>query len=519
VLFTPAEPDDMKNFLVTLIGVGLLVSILLAVRERVTLRQELSGLHQTTYTLAQQVQALTVMLTTQSTRQEEEAARLETLTSDVSGVLELIRDRSDAGDLPDAVTPAGAVVVARKDMRTGDVTMAGATGLVTTAGPAGSGPQYTSDLRIWPNAVSRANSDEWIVKNHDSIRRMEPRLLVINFTSGGSTAQLRDQVRQLVRALRMSSQYHGYRSGSAPAFLEYKVFKVVNSRDIPLKKDSRIFDYGALFGERYARLWSVTDPDNAARKLRLDELVQRGYVHEVVFFFDPVDQYQCFECVEMKPRYDAQFKRISNTWCQAGNGGDGDQPWIGRSVRINALNAMRGIGCGFENLGHSFEGMANADAIPYFTRYFREYAMLDLETRYGLPFNSFYAMPIGKQFVNYPNRTTAVITWHGQDYRLTNYVAAGGNVHFPPNARMHYDQNNDQPVASTIEDWRCGSAPGGTDHVVNYSDRMMERFRKDAPDCMGAWLIYWRQNMPGLDNKSKDDAGKPMKNWWPFLFY
>jgi hypothetical protein len=30
--------------------------------------------------------------------------------------------------------------------------------------------------------------------------------------------------------------------------------------------------------------------------------------------------------------------------------------------------------------------------------------------------------------------------------------------------------------------------------------------------------VNWRQNMPSLDNKQKDDAGKPMKNWWPFLF-
>ena len=48
---------------------------------------------------------------------------------------------------------------------------------------------------------------------------------------------------------------------------------------------------------------------------------------------------------------------------------------------------------------------------------------------------------------------------------------------------------------------------------------MLKPYREMAPDCMGAWLIYWRQNMPGLDNKQKDDEGKPMKNWWPFLFY
>jgi hypothetical protein len=36
---------------------------------------------------------------------------------------------------------------------------------------------------------------------------------------------------------------------------------------------------------------------------------------------------------------------------------------------------------------------------------------------------------------------------------------------------------------------------------------------------MGPWVVYWRQNMPGLGNKCVDDSGKPMKNWWPFLFY
>jgi hypothetical protein len=40
-----------------------------------------------------------------------------------------------------------------------------------------------------------------------------------------------------------------------------------------------------------------------------------------------------------------------------------------------------------------------------------------------------------------------------------------------------------------------------------------------APDCMGPWLVYWRMNMPGLDNPCLDNAGQPMKNWWVFLFY
>ena len=72
---------------------------------------------------------------------------------------------------------------------------------------------------------------------------------------------------------------------------------------------------------------------------------------------------------------------------------------------------------------------------------------------------------------------------------------------------------------STIEDWRIGSGPGGTDVALPYTSAKIQHYRDMAPDCMGAWLIYWRQNMPGLDNKQKDDEGRQMKNWMPFLFY
>ena len=71
----------------------------------------------------------------------------------------------------------------------------------------------------------------------------------------------------------------------------------------------------------------------------------------------------------------------------------------------------------------------------------------------------------------------------------------------------------------TIEDWRIGSGPGGKDVPRPWSNAAFAKYRDLAPDCTGAWLVYWRQNFPGLDNKQKDDTGRPMKNWWPFLFY
>ena len=44
------------------------------------------------------------------------------------------------------------------------------------------------DLTIWPNNVSRANSDPWIAEHHDSIRQIRPRVLVVNFSNEHSMA-------------------------------------------------------------------------------------------------------------------------------------------------------------------------------------------------------------------------------------------------------------------------------------------------------------------------------------------
>ena len=101
---------------------------------------------------------------------------------------------------------------------------------------------------------------------------------------------------------------------------------------------------------------------------------------------------------------------------------------------------------------------------------------------------------------------------------MDNDFVIGGSVHFTPNSRGHYDLENPTPVLSTIEHYRRFDGADGRDGAEPWTVERFQRYRDLAPDCMGPWLLYWRQNMPGLANKSKDDDGKPMKNWWPFLF-
>lgn len=398
-------------------------------------------------------------------------------------------------------------------------------------------PAPAPDLTVWPNAASRANSDPWLVAHHDELRRLEPRVLVLDFCNQRTPEQVRTQAEALIAALAESSRYHGYEDPQAPVFLQYRIERIVDLRDAeprpqtadgnstrmpkkPGQKSGFNFRYAALYSDEFAASYGYPDPDRAGRFLPLHELVARGIVHEVWIFASQGDAGWPFECTEQKPVYDEQLHRVGDEHRHCGNGGDLDEPWHGRSLRINYVNVDRGIGCAMENFGHALEHMATADVIPCYRRRFVEFAGLDLDRRFGQPFDSLYAVDAGgKDKAGYPDAHTMVVHHHGVDVRLEKYVAAGGNVHFPPNGRHDYDLDNAAPVLSTIEHWRRRDGEGGADATILFTPARFAKYRELAPDCMGPWLVYWRQNMPGLHNQSREDDGTPVKNWWPFLFY
>ncbi len=397
-----------------------------------------------------------------------------------------------------------------------------------------------ADPTVWPNRASHANSDPWLVFNHDKIRSMHPRVLLINFSNEQSAEQLMGIARQLIAALAESSRYHGYADKKAPVFMKYEIFKLVDLRDkdrtkgdsrkVPLKnngsQDHVDMSHAAYFSDQFAAYYKVPDPRDRNKRnprwLRLNELVDLGYIHEVWYFLsgaahDP--PLHNFEVIELKPQYNLNFVRQDvRRHVQAGNGGDPDEPWTGRSLRIGYVNASRGVGCFVHSLGHGLEGTCNSGAIPYFSYYFAQYAGFDFRRRYGMPFNDLYGSHRNGKKIRYENNAM-IVPHDGQWLRIPNYVAAGGNVHFPPNGREDYDDNNTQPVPSTIEDWRIGSGPGHRNLVKPFTNAVFAKYNAVAPDGGGAWQVYWRQNMPGLNNRQKDDFGRPMKNWWPFLFY
>jgi hypothetical protein len=329
---------------------------------------------------------------------------------------------------------------------------------------------------------------------------MEPRVLAVNFVHGLGEAEARRQLDDLIVALRESSRWQGYRDPDAPAFLEYRVADYVdlsepagrrdrNSARFP--RDGTALDYGALY--------------------EMLDLAERTDINEVWLLADHTDHTAPWETVEVKCAYDEHFRPVGHVF-DAGNSGPHTAPWIGRSLRILFVNFARGVGCAMESLGHSLERMATCGALPYLEPYFREYAMLDLDRRYGLPFESLYLK--GRDAVSYPAPTTLEYRAGWRRRRVEDYVPAGGNVHFMPNGRFDYDLDNTQIVLSTIETWRQENEQNRP-----WRPDALDRYRDLAPDCMGRWVVYWRQNMPGLGNLALADGNRWMKNWWPFLFY
>jgi len=393
--------------------------------------------------------------------------------------------------------------------------------------------KLSNDLTVWPNTASYRNSDPWIAEHHDQIKVMKPRLLIINFSNDRDPAWIKQRTEETIQALAESTRYHGFADPNAPAFLQYEVAKYVDLRDVPApegreqrnsskyprgqKKETT--NYAPFYSDEFARYYGFEDPRQPGHYLNLDELLNAGIIHEMWFYGIQDDEVAAYESIEFKQFYDEKFHAIPGRFGPSGNGHPADMPWSGRSFRIAWFNTTRGLGCGMENFGHSLEATANAGAIPYFKKYFDEFAEFNLNTRYpDFPVDRLYS--VGKEDnVEYPDATTLVMHKDGKTYTIKNYVAMGGNVHFPPGGRNHYDLKSPFVVKTTIENWRQHNGPDGKDIVHDFDRARFTQYAKVAPDCMGQWLVYWRQCMPGYGNKCVDDDGKQMKNWWVFLFY
>ncbi len=443
-------------------------------------------------------------------------------------------------------------------------------------GPADSG------LSVWPNSVSRANSDPWIAQNHRTIRQMRPRFLVINFANGlgagggdnvSGGAFPADAVQPKAQAfldqLKEAGRYHAAQNPSAPAFLDPSIAKVVDLRDSNGHANSNLFPRGALddrgypevgyyklFTAQYAPYWGFQDANG--NYLTLGQALDLGYFHEIIMIANQVDgnglnpplqvTNHILEVAFVAQAYDANLSPISGEYVkngipnnrqkadmsQATNVDDNSMPWTGRSLRIYFLNASRGVGCLLHSLTHEWEFRYNQATIyspgkaydgaspnPYMQPLFRRYADFNMDTRYGVSFQSLYA---GGDDYTYSNCTSGgCTTLHAPlnnptPATIANYAPVAGNCHYPPGAAQGYDYYPATTVMSSMETF--GMA-GETSVAFNYHGRWDTRYSIFDDDCGGRFLMFWYQNLPGLDNiaVAPGDPTHAMLNWWPFMYY
>jgi hypothetical protein len=404
----------------------------------------------------------------------------------------------------------------------------------------------------WPNIDSRANSDSWLVTHHEDIQLMRPRILALNFYNQKSMGEMETQLLSMGEAIRDSTRYHGYDNPTAPPFIypdlayqidlrdsptspEWSTYENLNSstfpREIP-KEDYWGCDYEQFFTPAFATYYGIEHPDEPGRFLTLCELIDLGFVHEVwIYAYGGVDQIcndagvtcNAAEILELKPNYDASFQKTGTMNTSAGNGGFDieDMTYINtlncnRTVRIGFFNEGRGPGCFLESISHGLESMAQGGSIPYLVSYFKDFGNFELDSDYGLPINSWYACINASNLLDYPTTTQVdyISNCGGSSGSISNYDPVCGNVHFAPNGREDYDQSNTQPVLTSCKFFRDDSS-------------QQEEFNTDAyrpvydyvNDCMGPWLMWWRQSIPGLNNTALDGGGNPMLNWWVFIYY
>jgi hypothetical protein len=392
----------------------------------------------------------------------------------------------------------------------------------------------------WPNALSGTNGDAWLRAHHGRIERLRPRVLVLDFVNTGTpTAR---------RAL-IESIFAGFREGSRPLGaggprLDYQLAGWVDLRDGRLGRPNPpagypyqnstlyprrppntpanwSFDYAQLFDARFARLYGRPDPVTQ-RPRALCELVESGDIHELwVIGSADVPDVAAAEVLEHKQIHDAGGHPVPGAFDPCGGNGcfDRDVPVCGRSLRIGWVNHSRGPGCFLHSQGHGIETLGRGAAVPPVGEWFRSFAGLDLDRRYGLPFGDLYALVCpNPPCIAYPSPDRAELVHDGRPYTVRGWDPRCGNVHFPPNARQHYDDGNLAPVSASCDGFGRHGVACGVDarrEVTSADWSANARFG----DCGGPFLVWWYQRMPMFGSGQSFADRRPMPSIWPFLFY
>lgn len=422
--------------------------------------------------------------------------------------------------------------------------------LTPSCGPGASGADVPCP-DTWPNDKSRANSDPWLAAHHDELTSIHPRVLLLHFDNQIAMSQVRTNTDALVQKLAEGSRYHGY---SSP-FLQYEIAYAVDLTDrppppgwentystrLPTTSDGAL-DPAPLFGQLFAELYQIPDPTAPSRKLALCELFERGVINEVWLHIGEPPPVSTPSILERRQVYDASGHASAGAFLTTAGSPDQAQALDARGCAVtvrmvvivplttpqdNAPPVGRDVACSLMAHGFGIETMALA--IPYLTIHARPFLNLDLRSRYHVTFDAWrdicrsdfapcvqYSSDAGGQWRALPATGATVGGWTMRPFRQ-----GCGTVDFPPNARFRWDFDNREPnqgVPARCEHYGRRDGPDGYDTYLPYLAD--ETGGLQGPfNCGPAWQMYWRQSIPGYGNVALDVDGRPMKNWWPYLFY
>jgi len=286
-------------------------------------------------------------------------------------------------------------------------------------------------------------------------------VFVISLPTGDADpGMLLAKSKDLAAAIREASSFHGYVDPDAQPALDFAIYQdtVFAESTMPPRCGGQDYDLGTLF-----------------EKYHICSLVQQGKVDEVWFWDGGLGGL---------PEYAVSGPE----WELVGGTG---MPDCGRQVALMVFHNGLDLGYALHSLGHRMENTMRYYRPCDFTSATWPWPQAPSGCRDGSAsdFTGFIARP----------------------FAGNGFVGACGDVHWPPNIAAgmvkDYDYANPATARSICQDWRRD----GQSTVAEISCATW------GCSQLG-YMTWWMQNLPGVDNTSRDRLGEPMPSWWTFLF-
>jgi len=383
---------------------------------------------------------------------------------------------------------------------------------------------------IWPNDISKTNSDTWISENHDRITQLRPNVLLLNFSDAYTLAQTQALADKHVAALKEASSSHKYKNPGAQPALAYQVTKIVMAGKANKPVSGNTINYPGLNTPAFADIIGIDDPASPGTKLTLCGLFEKGVINEVWGMVADGDGPKFDESVETKQVYSASDQKGTTMQCVSNGTCINTSVPCKVSTRIFDFNPGRGSGCHQHAMGHAWENYINRSAIPALKKSAARFLNLDLNTRLAAPFASFYSACNSNSM-----QLTDCVVWDSEIRARSGVTAAKafdlpdmsggcGNAHFYPNTTgtYSYDAKTPDPtVQSSCENYGLKNGAGGKDLTTPFDNKMTDTLFAGIldDDCGGHGTAYLYQSFPGPGTLATNDDGTSMRNWWVYLFY